>query len=220
MSFQDAFAGGNQIAARDGGNPLGDGTYPELEIGEIKVIDGHFGKRFIAALEVTQEGVGVGATPVGSSGDFSAKIDGEHRKMGIGDVKAFVMKALGIAKHEEATFDFEGIMPRVFGAEQILRGRKIAATKWMRDTRNIDAATGRPRQVAQYRFETIEGQAPVPVRGAAPASPPPLPGVPVPPLPTAPAFPPPGWIAHPAAPGYFYKGTEVLTEAALRARGG
>lgn len=29
-------------------------------------------------------------------------------------------------------------------------------------------------------------------------------------------FPPEGWIAHPNAPGYFYKGQEVLTEAQLR----
>lgn len=30
------------------------------------------------------------------------------------------------------------------------------------------------------------------------------------------AFPPEGWVAHPSAPGYFYKGQEVLTEAQLR----
>lgn len=31
-------------------------------------------------------------------------------------------------------------------------------------------------------------------------------------------FPPEGWLAHPGAPGHFYKGQEVLTEAALRAK--
>lgn len=31
-------------------------------------------------------------------------------------------------------------------------------------------------------------------------------------------FPPDGWLAHPSAPGHFYKGQEVLTEAALRAK--
>lgn len=31
-------------------------------------------------------------------------------------------------------------------------------------------------------------------------------------------FPPEGWLAHPSAPGHFYKGQEVLTEAALRAK--
>lgn len=31
-------------------------------------------------------------------------------------------------------------------------------------------------------------------------------------------FPPAGWLAHPTAPGYYYKGQEVLTEEQLRAR--
>jgi len=39
-----------------------------------------------------------------------------------------------------------------------------------------------------------------------------------PPVPVAPAFPPEGWTAHPQAPGYYYKGQEVLTEADLHAR--
>lgn len=42
-----------------------------------------------------------------------------------------------------------------------------------------------------------------------------------PPAPTGavvPDFPPEGWLAHPSAPGHFYKGQEVLTEAALRAK--
>lgn len=55
----------------------------------------------------------------------------------------------------------------------------------------------------------------------APVPPPPLPVVPNPALlAPPPVFPPVGWIAHPTAPGYFYKGQEVLTEADLRARGG
>ena len=32
------------------------------------------------------------------------------------------------------------------------------------------------------------------------------------------AFPPPDWTPHPTAPGYFYKGQEVLTESDLRAK--
>lgn len=31
-------------------------------------------------------------------------------------------------------------------------------------------------------------------------------------------WPPQGWTAHPSAPGFYYQGTEVLAEAALRAR--
>ncbi len=41
---------------------------------------------------------------------------------------------------------------------------------------------------------------------------------PLPPPPPAAVFPPAGWAAHPQAPGYFYAGNEVLTEADLRAR--
>lgn len=49
--------------------------------------------------------------------------------------------------------------------------------------------------------------------GSAPAaSAPPVPGA------VSVDFPPAGWLAHPSAPGHFYKGQEVLTEAALRAK--
>lgn len=49
-----------------------------------------------------------------------------------------------------------------------------------------------------------------PIAPVAPVAPPP---------PVAPVaqFPPAGWLAHPAAPGYFYKGQEVQSEAQLRA---
>jgi len=64
-----------------------------------------------------------------------------------------------------------------------------------------------------------------PAGAAAPAADPPAfntptaPAVPAAPAatPAAPVFPPEGWTAHPSAPGYFYRGQEVLTEAALRA---
>lgn len=49
---------------------------------------------------------------------------------------------------------------------------------------------------------------------AAPPLPPPAPAAP----PPAPTFPPAGWTAHPSAPGFFYQGTEVLSEADLRAK--
>ena len=57
-----------------------------------------------------------------------------------------------------------------------------------------------------------------------PAAAPAVPAVPVPPVPPVPAvpaavaFPPEGWTAHPTAPGFFYKGQEVLAEADLRAK--
>lgn len=61
--------------------------------------------------------------------------------------------------------------------------------------------------------------APAPVMAAPTPLPLPLPPAPPAPAPVAPAaFPPPGWTAHPTAPGYFYAGQEVLSEADLRAR--
>ncbi len=51
--------------------------------------------------------------------------------------------------------------------------------------------------------------------GGAPAAgqtPPPAPGA------VSVDFPPAGWLAHPSAPGFFYKGQEVLSEADLRAK--
>ncbi len=62
-------------------------------------------------------------------------------------------------------------------------------------------------------------QAAAPPSFAPPVAPPPAfsvapPAAPPPPV----AFPPAGWTAHPSAPGYFYMGQEVLSEAQLRAR--
>lgn len=208
MSFQDAFAGSNAIAPREEGSPLGDGSYPEITIGEVKVIKGYHGTRFIAALHVTAEPSGDAPTAEGGEGNFSSRIDGPNASIGLGDVKAFVLKALGVSKDDQ-TFDFEKTIPKVFGPEQILRGRKLSVSKWTKTTKA-------GHKMPAHKFDPIEGQA-----SPAPASPPPLPGLPpaVPPPPLPAAFPPPGWTAHPQAPGYFYKGIEVLTEAALRARG-
>lgn len=56
--------------------------------------------------------------------------------------------------------------------------------------------------------------APPAMAAAAPPAPPAF----APPAPAATAFPPPGWTPHPSAPGYYYAGQEVLSEADLRAR--
>lgn len=63
------------------------------------------------------------------------------------------------------------------------------------------------------------GAATAPGFAAAPpfAQGPPANVVPMAPAPVA-AFPPAGWLPHPQAPGCFYSGQEVLTEADLRAR--
>lgn len=70
----------------------------------------------------------------------------------------------------------------------------------------------------------VSTQPPAPPSPPAAPAPPPAPHTgymepPAPPTPPA-AFPPAGWWAHPGVPGSFYNAqNEVLTEAALRARG-
>lgn len=63
-------------------------------------------------------------------------------------------------------------------------------------------------QAAPAPVESYTGYIPAPPVEAAPA------------VPAAPsAFPPAGWTQHPQNPAYWFMGTEVITEAELRARG-
>jgi hypothetical protein len=58
-----------------------------------------------------------------------------------------------------------------------------------------------------------------PLPGAVPPIPVPATAPPAPPAPPlAQTWPPQGWTAHPSAPGFYYQGNEVLSEADLRAR--
>ncbi len=59
---------------------------------------------------------------------------------------------------------------------------------------------------------------PPPAAALPPVAPPPPAAPPAPPAPPAAIFPPEGWTAHPSAPGFYYAGQEVLSEADLRAR--
>lgn len=76
-----------------------------------------------------------------------------------------------------------------------------------------------PPAAAQPWGQPPAGVAPAPAAppAPAPAAPPAPPAAPAAP-PPPPAFPPAGWTAHPSAPGYFYQGQEVVSEADLRAR--
>lgn len=66
-----------------------------------------------------------------------------------------------------------------------------------------------------------EGELRAMFQPAAPTPPPAPVAPPMPPAPPAPApvaeFPPAGWLAHPSAPGHFYSGQDVKSEAELRA---
>lgn len=84
-----------------------------------------------------------------------------------------------------------------------------------------------PAAPAPVPVQAAPQPAPVPVSNVIPMQLPlqpaaPTPAAPPPPVPAAPqlleAFPPTGWLAHPNAPGYFYRGQEVVSEADLRAQ--
>lgn len=74
------------------------------------------------------------------------------------------------------------------------------------------AGAGGPAAPAGF----VPGAPPIP--GQPPAAPAPPVAAAAPVAPPAVTFPPEGWTAHPSAPGHYYQGQEVLTEADLRAR--
>lgn len=80
-------------------------------------------------------------------------------------------------------------------------------------------AAAAPANPAFSTQAAVPVQAVPPAPGAVAAYVPPAPVVAAaPPPPPPPTFPPAGWAPHPSAPGYFYMGQEVLSEADLRAR--
>ena len=116
---------------------------------------------------------------------------------------------------------------------QVLHGRPLQVKVSVRPAR-VDPTTGTAYDASNEvkGYKALDNASPAvpgaPANGApawansattaapAPALAPALPAPPAAPV-TAP-FPPAGWAAHPQAPGYFYQGTEVLSEADLRAR--
>lgn len=220
------FDGINQTKAAEQGAPLHCGTYPELLTGEAKIVQGHHGTRFIHRLTVTAEGTPgedastgtiTAPTPVGGTGDVSIRIDGDNRTKGLGNLKAYICKLLGVPPEEEMTANIQDILERAISAEQILSNRKISAVSYRFQTRAKHWMPGY-RWTNLVKAWPLSGAVPPPVGVPALPGVPVVPGVPgVPPVPAP--FPPPGWTAHPTSPGWYYKGQEVLQEAALRARG-
>ena len=85
----------------------------------------------------------------------------------------------------------------------------------------VDGVASAPAaQAASAPPPAAQPWAQVQAASAPPAMPPAMPPAapPVAVAPAAPAFPPAGWTAHPSAPGFYYAGQEVLSEADLRAR--
>ena len=196
--------------AGGGGNRLGAGSYKALRITGCGIAQGFHGTRFIASFDVL-ESSGPQATPPGESGDWTVRIDGTWAKIGLGEVKSFVASALGVSPDDTAAVNAlvtSALMRDVTEAGR-LDGKVVASDAFEKRTK------GGQMMTKHTWLPGDQAQAPAP----APVGAPPPPPVAVPALAPAP-FPPAGWTLHPSAPGYYYCGQEVLTEAALRAKVG
>ena len=195
----------------DGSNRLKPGRYDRLVLTECTVHQGFHGTRFIAAFDVI-ESSGPEATPVGMSGDWAARIDGQWGHIGMGDVKVFVSNLTYVPEEMMAKSDSPAVkkfwvdlMARVMAGE--FNGTELRSDAYAKNTNG-------GQTMVKHTWENVNG-APQPGAAPDPAAAPPPP--PVPPTPTP--FPPAGWTAHPTSPGWYYRGQEVVSEADLRARG-
>jgi hypothetical protein len=101
------------------------------------------------------------------------------------------------------------------------QGTPFSKHIWKPTTRGPnEAARSAARAKASAQTASPTPMSPLATPPMAPMQPSSLPAPMVPPPPPPPpptVFPPPGWTAHPSAPGYYYRGQEVLSEAQLRA---
>lgn len=188
--------------AGGGGNRLGAGHYKALRITGCSIAQGFHGTRFVAEFDVL-ESTGPSATPPGESGSWTARIDGTWAKIGLGEVKSFVAAAMGVSPDDVAAVNAlvtSALMRDVTEAGR-LDGKVVASDAFEKRTKAGQTMT----KHIWLPGDQAQAQAPTPT--------------PPPPPVAAPApFPPAGWTLHPSAPGYYYCGQEVLTEAALRAK--
>jgi len=188
--------------AGGGGNRLGAGHYKALRITGCSIAQGFHGTRFVAEFDVL-ESTGPHATPPGESGSWTARIDGTWAKIGLGEVKSFVAAAMGVSPDDVAAVN------------------ALVTSALMRDVTEAGRLDGKVVASDAFEKRTKAGQTMTKhtwLPGDQAVSPAPTP--PPPPAPVVAPFPPAGWTLHPSAPGYYYCGQEVLTEAALRAKVG
>lgn len=184
------------------GNRFPAGLYPKLRIKACRVNQGHHGVRFILEAEVL-ESSGPAALMPGATGSWTVGIEGQYADMGKAEVKSMYLAAMGEDPTKSDLAVTKEDLQRVVGPENSLEGRIISTEAWDHTTKSGNA-------MVKHRWS--------PAEGAATAAAPTPPAAPAAPAPTPAAFPPSGWYAHPDAPGSFHNGTDVLTEAELRAR--
>jgi hypothetical protein len=194
------FDGVQDIDPAGGGNRLAPGQY-QLKVMACRVNQGFTGARFIAEFEVL-EARGEGATAVGSIASWTVGIDGQWQKIGLGEVSAFWLACQGEDPRATERRPTADDMARAIAGS--LEGKVVRSEAWAHKTK------GGRDMVKHGWYPANDNATPAPAGPGPPPAPAPAPA----------AFPPPGWTPHPQAPGYFYRGQEVLSEADLRKRGG
>ena len=195
---------------------------------ECRVHQGQWGTRFIAECDVIQSSMP--EVPSGSRRSWTVQIDGAYSKIGLGEVKSFMAVCHGIDPTNTEEVNGKISKPVVDGSitpAQPLRGRVVRTSTSQKSTKAGQEITKHLWHVVDATIAaglgiTMPPTGLVPAPVTAPLPPgmqPPPPVAPPPPIasPPAAAFPPVGWTKHPHAPGHYYKGQEVKTEAELRA---
>jgi len=186
------FDGVGSVSAQGGGDKFFPGVYPDLEIKVVKVKEGFHGLRFIVETEVVskprEREPGVAPTPVGATGSWGTRIDGKWGDIGLGEAKAFIGVCHGLSASETDELSEDEIKRRM--REAISPEQPLAGIHVAAEIWRTTTKSGHPMIKAMWT--ALDG---------APAT-----------------FPPEGWTAHPDAPGYYYQGQEVISEADLRAR--
>ncbi len=187
----------------------------ELQIETIREkVNGKRGDYFIADLIVVASTCD--KNPVGSTTSFVVPINGtsKYPDSDIPRIKGFLAAAYGMAPDApELKAGFAAKSRAAVGPEQALRGALLHVTTRLNDKGTFTYWNCTPKKVGEIVRAPLSATprvaAPVPAQMSLPLAPPAPP-------PSA-VFPPAGWAAHPQHPGWFYRGNEVVSEAALRA---
>lgn len=194
-------------AVTGGGVYLNSGHRYRLKIERISFYDGRNGEFLIHEFMIVESDDPT--RPVGTGASWLVKYGTD---MTFPNFKAFLAAANGIDPGDQAGIEREitdEVAELAVSEAQPLRGMLV-------DVSVVEVTTKKGTPFSKHVWKPVSGQDKNPVReqvmaAKAPPPPPPVPAV------VAKVWPPSGWAAHPSAPGYFYKGQEVLSEAQLRA---
>lgn len=227
------FDGIGNAAIGQGGNYLKSGHNYLLEVNQCLTKQGRKGDLFFI-VEFTVHESDDHTNPPGFTASWTCNF---KHDAALGNVLWFLGAVNGIDIKDEARLKSEitsEVAELAVKPANPLKGRMVEV-----ETHEIKTKAGTPftkhlwKPTTRVPSEAVRAAkaaatTPSPLSGfaaTAPASAPmhppslPAPMAPPPPPPPLPApFPPLGWTAHPASPGWFYKGQEVVAESELRQR--